>query len=130
MYIPTPSGVTDSGALLDGDRVVFGTLDLAGDPVALEPCAAASEPYSGELVDVLGVPLPASTEVAMADRTWRTVGSLAQGDAILCWTQGEGVMEPYVLPTPVTSRGDATRIVAPMGCLMGSSETGPWILVR
>lgn len=125
MFFPTPIGVMESLA-----GTGFGTLDLSGDPVVLEPCEATTEAYSGPLVSILGVSLAASQDIALADRTWRAAGDLAEGDAILHWTEGDGVMEPYILPTIETNEGEVVHIVAPDGCLLGASETGPWVLGR
>ena len=128
MFISTPSGVLESPN--PGALIAFGTADAAAETILLEPHEATVEHDRGPLVGVLGILLAAAQEVLLEDRSWRAAGSLAEGDAILHWTQGEGVMEPYVLPAPDTSQGDGLRVAAPCGALVGASATGPWILVR
>lgn len=128
MYIATPTGVIEDP--IPGTLRGFGTLDTAAETLTLEPCEAAVEPYTGPLVAILGILLPAAQEILLEDRSWKAAGGLVAGDTILHWTQGNGALEPYVLPVPDTSQGESLCVTAPCGALVGASATGPWILVR
>lgn len=127
MFLPTPTGVIEAQAY---EGKGFGTLDISADPVVLEPCKVTLAAYTGSLVTVLGVLIPATVEVALPDRSWKAAGALVAGDSILNWTRGDGLMESWSVSDLAASQGSTWQVTAAHGALLGASSTGPWILVR
>lgn len=128
MFVPTSKGVMDLAAVA---APVFGArnMEQLAEDLLLELSPASLESYSGEHVEILGLQIPVNARVAMADRSWRLVGGLTEGDSILRWLEESGVLEPYTLPSLARATGEGLRLVAEQGALVGPAEHGPWILV-
>lgn len=128
MFVPTSKGVVDLAAVA---APVFGARNMnqADEDLLLELSPASLESYSGERVEILGVQIPVTARVAMADRTWKLAGDLTEGDIILRWVEESGALEPYTLPAITRTTGDGLCLVGERGALVGPAERGPWILV-
>lgn len=128
MFVPTSKGVVDLAAVA---APVFGArnMNLLAEDLLLELSPASLESYSGEHIEILGVQVPVTARVAMADRSWKLAGGLAEGDSILRWVEESGALEPYSLPALARTTGEGLRLVAERGALVGPASHGPWILV-
>ena len=139
MFVPTSKGVL---GLVPMEAIGFGTKDLAGfvieneegnsTGILLEPCPFVAASYSGPLVEIQGMTIPATTILATGDHSWKQAGDLKAGDTLMVWSAEQGVPGPVALDTaPAPSEGEGVLIRAgKTGVIFGSGVSGPWLLGR
>lgn len=139
MFIPTAKGVLGLVAM---EGRGFGTFDLAGfdietqegatKGILLESCPFVAESYSGPLVELQGMTIPATTVLATGEHSWKPAGDFVAGDTLMAWAAETGVLAPVTLATsPEASVGEGIRIRAgETGVIFGPGASGPWILGR